>query len=58
MLKILINNCEFSALKNMAETGLITAISTAGALIFLAAICGASRARRYSAKAKMAQVAE
>ncbi|MEW6604070.1 MAG: hypothetical protein AB1351_05205 [Thermoproteota archaeon] len=42
----------------MAEVGLITAISTAGAFIFLAAICGSYRARRHGSKAKIAQVAE
>ncbi|HEX7032553.1 MAG TPA: hypothetical protein VF172_06095 [Nitrososphaera sp.] len=43
----------------MAEAGLVTAISTAGAFIFLAVVCGIYRARRSSdAKTKIAQVAE
>lgn len=42
----------------MAETGLVTAISIAGSFVFLAAICFASRARRYSSKAKTVEVAE
>lgn len=43
----------------MAEVGLVTAISTAGAFISLAMICGAYRARRKSGeKTKIAQVAE
>lgn len=36
----------------MAEVGLVTAIATAGALIFLAAICGVYRARRISSGSK------
>ncbi len=42
----------------MAEVGLVTAISTAGALIFLAAICGAYRARRNGSKTAISHMAE
>lgn len=42
----------------MAETGFITAAWAAGSFIFLAAVCGIWRARRYSKKTKMAQVTQ
>ena len=43
----------------MAETGLITAAWTAGAFIFLAAVCGISRAKRYqNIKTQIAKATE